>query len=456
MNANPAALASQLLEANGRLLKLRAELQVGRSLNQVSGNDRKGAQAEFLPGGNSPVNPTTPRLAQGIAILPKHLGWESQPVTEALRRCGQVIRENGGVAQSASQLNANPVDVAPVDVATRERPGINASAIAREPGTDGPKLFPDIGLGLLRREGASSGRLWLICRHLDREGRGALRIDNITQSLTTKSSDLYLCGKRQLRNLLRAGEGVYWTRDREQIWLRSAARVAAALGVERLTGRPVALPLSALLSGIGAFRAHLYAAFHSGRAKSEARRSAMPIARDTLAGLSGVGRTSQRTYEARVGTQALANFAIGEAATEGGQEERAWRQGQAVFTLQDYDGQQGRQGKTYLAWQLPNSYTGQHTLRPKGRQKRINRQLQDLVMKGMPGNEGDLVGRPAAGQPATAGLGPVVAAKRYYPNGRAAGQRRPKSGAEPAGPCYWRGQGVKNGRFALWHPLEKA
>ncbi|MBP6803046.1 MAG: hypothetical protein KA362_02950, partial [Chloroflexi bacterium] len=90
------------------------------------------------------------------------------------------------------------------------------------------------------------------------------------------------------------------------------------------------------------------------------------------------------------------------------------------------------------------------------RQKRINRQLQDLVMKGMPGNEGDLVGRPAAGQPATAGLGPVVAAKRYYPNGRAAGQRRPKSGAEPAGPCYWRGQGVKNGRFALWHPLEKA
>ena len=61
MNANPAALASQLLEANGRLLKLRAELQVGRSLNQVSGNDRKGAQAEFLPGGNSPVNPTTPR-----------------------------------------------------------------------------------------------------------------------------------------------------------------------------------------------------------------------------------------------------------------------------------------------------------------------------------------------------------------------------------------------------------
>ncbi len=309
---------------------------------------------------------------------------------------------------------------------------------------------------MLRQEQEAAGRVWLISRFLDREGCGVLRIDNIIQSFTVKSSAHYLCGKRQLRNLLRAGEGIYWTRDKERLWLRSAACVAAALGVERLTGQPVALPLSALLSGIGAFRAHLYAAFHSGRAKSEARRSAMPIARDTLAGLSGVGRTSQRTYEARVGIQPLANFAIGEAATEGRQEERAWRQGQAVFTLQDYDGQQGRQGKTYLAWQLPNSYTGQHTLRPKGRQKRINRQLQDLVMKGMPGNEGDLAGRPAAGQPATARRRPVVATKRYYPNGRAAGQRRPQSGTEAAGPCYWREQGVGNGRFALWHALEKA
>ncbi len=446
MDGRIAQLSPQLLAANQRLYALRVQAQAPEGAASLFVHSAPPAAAFS----SQEAAATAPELSvsgavASLAALPAHLGWGSVPLTAVLRR--HLSLHNQAVPVCAATRQENQLEAnSATSIPTSQTP----------PATETVKLYPDIGLAMLRQEKATAGRLWLMYRFLDREGCGVLRIDNITQSLTVKSSAHYLCGKRQLRNLLRAGEGVYWTRDREQIWLRSAARVAVALGVVRLTGLPVALPLSALLSGIGAFRAHLYAAFHSGRAKSEARRSAMPIARDTLAGLSGVGRTSQRTYEARVGTQALANFAIGEAATEGGQEERAWRQGQAVFTLQDYDGQQGRQGKTYLAWQLPNSYTGQHTLRPKGRQKRINRQLQDLVMKGMPGNEGDLVGRPAAGQPATAGLGPVVTAKRYYPNGRAAGQRRPKSGAEPAGPCYWRGQGVENGRFALWHPLEKA
>ncbi|MBK7180927.1 MAG: hypothetical protein IPH82_27750 [Chloroflexi bacterium] len=294
--------------------------------------------------------------------------------------------------------------------------------------------------------------MWLICRHLDREGR-ALRIDNIIQSLTTKSSAQYLCGKRQLRNLLRAGEGVYWTRDKERLWLRSAARVAAALGVERLTGQPVALPLSALLSGIGAFRAHLYAAFHSGRAKSEARRSTMPIARDTLAGLSGVGRTSQRSYEARVGIQPLANFAIGEAATERGQEERAWRQGQALFTLQDYDGQQGRQGKTYLAWQLPNSYTGQHALRPKGPAKADQPPTPRPGYERDAGERGRLGGqtrsRTTGDSRTRAGGGcKAILSKRPCRRPETAQERR-----RTGWTVLLAGAGGENRRFALWHPL---
>ncbi len=425
----------ELLAANQRLLALRQQ------------------QTCREPGVKSLASQAREPLTwSALPELPAHLGWGSAAFTAVLRR------HLAGLAAQETEPGCQEPQTDSLEARQPDRQQILAGSLQNKiPGERASvKLYPDIGLAMLRQEKATTGRLWLMCHYLDSQGCGALRIDNTTQSLTTKSSTHYLCGKRQLRNLLRAGEGVYWTRDKERIWLRSAARVAAALGVERLTGQPVALPLSALLSGIGAFRAHLYAAFHSGRAKNEARRSAMPIARDTLAGLSGVGRTSQRTYEARVGIQTLANFAIGESVTEGGQEERAWRQGQALFTLQDYDGRQGRQGKTYLAWQLPNSYTGQHTLRPKGRQKRINRQLQDLVMKGMPGNEGGLVGRPAAGQPVTARRRLAVATKRYYPNGRAAGQRRPKSGVEPAGPCYWRRQGVGNGRFALWHSLEKA
>jgi hypothetical protein len=99
-----------------------------------------------------------------------------------------------------------------------------------------------------------------------------------------------------------------------------------------------------------------------------------------------VGRSSQCAYEQQTGVQVQTNFAVGEAATEENQENRAWKQGQALFALKDYRGRQGRKGKTYLFWQLPNSYVGQHQYRPKGRQKRINRELKRLVTKGTPGN----------------------------------------------------------------------
>ncbi|MBK8989859.1 MAG: hypothetical protein IPM39_27990 [Chloroflexi bacterium] len=253
---------------------------------------------------------------------------------------------------------------------------------------------------------------------------------------------------------------MFWKRDKQHVWLYSAAKVAYALDVARLTGRPVALPVAVLLDGIGAFRAHLYAAFHSGRVKetpygdqacpfdalkagSRRGRRDMPIARVTLEQLSGVGRSSQRAYEERVGLNIQSNFAVGNIATRENQEIAAWARGQALFELKDYAGQHGREGKTYLAWQLPNSYAGQHLQRPKGRQKRINRQLQDLVMKGMPGNDGDEVLR--RGPAAAAAMG-----KRYYANGRLAAQRRQHS----EGVRYWRRPSVGHGRAAIWHPVE--
>ena len=72
------------------------------------------------------------------------------------------------------------------------------------------KLYPGIGLGMLRQELTAPGRLWLMLRYLDVEGRGKLRIDIITKQLTAKHSSLRLCGKRQLRNLLRDGKGIFW------------------------------------------------------------------------------------------------------------------------------------------------------------------------------------------------------------------------------------------------------
>jgi hypothetical protein len=401
--------------------------------------------------------------AAPIAALPDHLGWESQAFTAVMRRrqqeAGHAGNDQGWIAQPSdpSRPGLGEGEVTGVgDTAVAGLAAVNnshdpdakgrqssvgqspRSAISHSASKDWVKLYPDIGLGMLRRELAAPGRLWLMLRYLDKEGSGTLRIDITGQQLTRKDSPLRLYSRRQLRNLLQAGNGVYWTRDKEHIWLRSAAKVAGALGVERLTGRPVALPITALLDGIGSFRAHLYAAFHSGRTKETPYgEQAAPIARETLAGLSGVGRSSQRAYEQQTGVEVQANFAVGEAATEENQENRAWKQGQALFELKDCCGRQGRKGKSYLAWQLPNSYVGQHQRRPKGRQKRINRELKDLVTEGTPGNVGG-----------TGGTRSVE--KVYYPNGKVAAQAY---GRDPGREMYWRRQRTGNGRFEMWQQL---
>jgi hypothetical protein len=382
-----------LLAANQRLRQLRETLQAERAAGEEAN-------------GRSSLIPAAPQTNWPglLAALPPHLGWESAALTAVLRPLSPPTPAHdpfspaGGVGKTAV---SQPIAPRPADI----------------------KLYPDIALGMLRTGGTAVGRLWLLCHHLDPFRSGKLRIDILTQKLTSKTSPTRLCGKRHLRNLLREGEGVYWTRDKYHLWLRSTARVALALGVTRLTGWPVALPTAVLLGPIGDFRAHLYAAFHSGRTKApDSAGLTTPIARATLTGLSGVGRSSQRNYEMRLGLRAQANFAVGEAVTEVGQEEQGWRRGAALFTLADHKGKQGKQGKLYLAWQLPNSYAGKHQRRPKGRQKRINRQLKDLVMQGMPGN-------------AAAVIETRTPERVYFPDGKRAAQ---SAAARPEGDHYWR------------------
>ncbi len=197
--------------------------------------------------------------------------------------------------------------------------------------------------------------------------------------LTRKAAPLRLCGWRQLRNLLTQGEGIFWRSDKSRIWLRSTARVAGALGVDRLHGRPVSLPLFILTAGMGAVRAHFYAAFHSAR-------QGQPIARDTLERITAVPTRTQRFYERRAGVERYVNFAIGGRAAHEPRENQSWRRGTAAFTFIDYNGRQGPQSGHYIAWQLPNSYTGPHARLAKGARKHLNRILADLQPHGMAGN----------------------------------------------------------------------
>ena len=232
---------------------------------------------------------------------------------------------------------------------------------------DDCKLYPDIALGMLRQEQAAAGRIWLLLRHIDNEGRGWLTFEETREKLTRKKSDLRVCGWRQLRNLLNQGDGVFWERRNGRIWLRSVAKMAAALGVQRLNYQPVAIPLTALLQGMGQVRAHLYASFHSGRGKHKMTKH-RPIARDTIAQISHVNQRTQRFYEKRAKVITKHNFAVGPQNNALKSEETiAWQQGRRLFSLTIWMGNTAVKAATYTAWQLPNNYTGPHAKQPRGR-----------------------------------------------------------------------------------------
>jgi hypothetical protein len=249
-----------------------------------------------------------------------------------------------------------------------------------------------------------------------------------------------------------AGEGLFWERatsrdGQERLWLRGPARVAAALGLRRLSAAPVALPLPALLGGIGDVRAHLYAAFHSGRRVNHSPRTTAgdalgvrrpstagqtrrhsPISRKSLADLAAACANSQRAYERRAGVDARGNVALGPLKTAVDPQAWAWERGRSLFTVIDHDGRHGRPGAAYLAWRLPNDYTGPHARLSRGRLKRINRRIAGLLTNGMTGNvnpASDARGRDS---------------QRYYEDGKSA------ASARQAGERYWR-----TGDAGTWH-----
>jgi hypothetical protein len=181
-----------------------------------------------------------------------------------------------------------------------------------------------------------------------------------------------------------------------------------------------------LLGGIGQVRAHFYASFHSGRQKNN------PITRDTLRGITGIPKRTQRQYEQIADVKTGRNIAIGERYTKKAMEERAWHQGQAAFRFYDKQGKQGAPGQKYVAWQMPNSYDGPHSLCCKGRQKKINRKLRELVMKGMRANGREKV------------------EKLFWPHGAAAGKAFNKSSEVDA---YWESGHARVKHFILWRVI---
>jgi hypothetical protein len=293
---------------------------------------------------------------------------------------------------------------------------------------------------------------------MDEKGQGWIEKAVATAHLTDRNSPLYLCHERYLRLLLERGDGLLWTWQRGEggrIWLRSEAKVAKGLGLERLGRTAVSLPLARLLRPLGQVRAYLYASFHAGRMGDgnggRANRRPAPISRAVLSGLTGASRRTQRRYERQAGIEVETNVAVGraiKAGSKGEVEEQAWTYGRGWFTFEDRRGQIGPKGGRYQARQLPNSYAvGRRSgiTRLRGRKRRRTKRC---YQQQRPNSQADLRHHGDAGNgPAVRGhLSPLVA-RRYFADGAAGAKAWRRRGALG----YWAGRRGRSSR--LWHPL---
>lgn len=243
---------------------------------------------------------------------------------------------------------------------------------------DTVRAYPSL-LAAARRGGrVPHMRLYLLCKALDLNGAGYVSLDQVKQYYTFEHSPyrIFKTTKR-LRQILAQGVGVFWERHSDTaLWLKSPDKIAAALDVEHIAGAAVALPVWPLLDGHRETAAAFHAAWHAGRGDDP-----NPISRATVRKATGACKSSQIAYEELASVQARRNIALVGNATKENLQEAAWRYGH-VFKFKDHAGRAGRRGWVYLAINLPSTYQSTYSTLPKGRLRRINAALHDLVTTG--------------------------------------------------------------------------
>jgi hypothetical protein len=261
-------------------------------------------------------------------------------------------------------------------------------------GPERPKTvrhYPTLGLAAMQAYLTAAFRLWLILQALDDAGRGCHDISDIYRLLTGKRSRWRIYkSKRAIRHIMAQGEGIFWDRHTDgRLWTRSPDRVADALGCGRLAGMPVLLPVYPMLGKIGKVRAHLFAAYESGR------RSDAPISRAALAETTGIPERTQRDYSQRLKLKATPNIVItGLEYNQANKQEMAGHLMRPVFSFCDWVGKRGPAGALYVAYRIADTRQRCHKQAAKGRIRKINRNIDiDLVDKLARGKYGNLVNR---------------------------------------------------------------
>ncbi len=242
-------------------------------------------------------------------------------------------------------------------------------------------------------------RLYKILQTLDQGGRGWLANSFVGAALTRKESPRYIYGRRQLKNILQRGEGLFWQRAKSKGELRirlvARAKVASQLLDGRLRGQEVSFPLQHLLgSGRGrqaAVNAALYTAVHAGQITRKEK--AGPISRARLRDISGCSSYRQRRYEKHMGITIATHIHILGRHSEYDLQRARRHQGLPAYKHTDYLGKinRHRRGADYIARRLPNSYGTPDTFSVihSRRQRTINRQLAGLCLMGSEGSGSD-------------------------------------------------------------------
>ncbi|MCP4417443.1 MAG: hypothetical protein GY805_12535, partial [Chloroflexi bacterium] len=183
----PEQSSSALLVANARLAELRVACRQQMDDSGQNIVQRNVESVQPVPVSVTAVYPPS---------LPSHLGWESVAISDHLRqvearRPKADKKENGRWWEKYYTSRSH----------SKKPPHDTHKENIQIPQTTLAKLYPDIGLGMLRQELAAPGRIWLLLRCYDVSGRGWVDVTQARAMLTGKEAVLKVCGWRQLRNL---------------------------------------------------------------------------------------------------------------------------------------------------------------------------------------------------------------------------------------------------------------
>jgi hypothetical protein len=302
----------------------------------------------------------------------------SQQLTNAQRQLQQLRQQQGIDYRPAVAIGGPAAPAAPLRVEAAPM-----AELAEAPAAEPVEVYHhgQIALAANRAGHSCHYQLWLALRHLDPDGRGWVSKKTAQDALCVErgTNSTYLYKLPRLRQLLVEGNDIYWRLDdaNQRIFYLKESRLAAALGVLHFTGRHVAISAAEIFTNIQGFRAHCFAAWLANRDN--------PISQHTIEQLTGIPARTQLRYCTLADIITTDNLSIGPRYSQQNHQECAWYH-EGTFKFADYRGKQGPEGRRYVAWHLPTSYSVNAATSSVRRQKRTNNQLAGLRRNPNAGN----------------------------------------------------------------------